>query len=175
MNRISGLEIQLAEEKNEKKIIEYQSKQTINQLSAENEVQKSEITRISREKDILHEKIRDIEEKIENEKKTLVLHKKESSTIIQNLEKNLRDSKIIMNDLEAKILHFKSVELENQFTTQNLNNSIEMMKIEHIAIVDGLKKEAQYSSSELERLYVEKLEKIKENTREALSKVNKHI
>ena len=48
--RLSALEIELAEEKNVRKINEYEGKQTLSELSIEFEVQRSELTRIVREK-----------------------------------------------------------------------------------------------------------------------------
>ena len=56
--RLSALEIELAEEKNVRKINEYEGKQTLSELSIEFEVQRSELTRIVREKRCSSRKIK---------------------------------------------------------------------------------------------------------------------
>ena len=172
--RLSALEIELAEEKNARKVFEYESKQTVSELSTELEVQRSELTRITREKDVLHEKVRDFEGKYENEKRTLVQNRKETSATILNLDKTIKEYKNNIIDLEARILQAKKNELENQFASQMLVANMDSQKIEKAAMIEAMQRETQSRASELEKMYVDKLEKIKENTRDALDKVRKN-
>ena len=172
--RLSALEIELAEEKNARKVFEYESKQTVSELSTELEVQRSELTRITREKDVLHEKVRDFEGKYENEKRTLVQNRKETSATILNLDKTIKEYKNNIIDLEARILQAKKNELENQFAAQMLVANMDSQKIEKAAMIEAMQRETQSRASELEKMYVDKLEKIKENTRDALDKVRKN-
>ena len=169
--RLSGLEIELAEEKNSRKIVEYQSKQAVEELSAEFEVQRSELTRITREKDVLHEKVRDLEGRYDGDKKLAATYRKEATTANSILEKKVKEMKAKISDFEAKVLHAKSVELDHQFAAQMLKSNMDSLKAENIATADALKRESLQKATDLEKMFIEKLERIKESTREALEKV----
>lgn len=169
--RLSGLEIELAEEKNSRKIVEYQSKQAVEELTAEFEVQRSELTRITREKDVLHEKVRDLEGRYDGDKKLAATYRKEATTANGILEKKVKEMKAKISDFEAKILHAKSVELDYQFAAQMLKSNMDSLKAENIATADALKRESLQKATDLEKMFIEKLERIKESTREALEKV----
>ena len=169
--RLSGLEIELAEEKNSRKIVEYQSKQSVEELSAEFEVQRSELTRITREKDVLHEKVRDLEGRYDGDKKLAATYRKEATTANSILEKKVKEMKAKISDFEAKVLHAKSVELDHQFAAQMLKSNMDSLKAENIATADALKRESLQKATDLEKMFIEKLERIKESTREALEKV----
>ena len=169
--RLAALEIELAEEKNTKKIVEYQAKQAMTELTAEFEVQRSELTRISREKDVLHEKVRDIEGKYEMDKKQFAIFKKESTATISSLEKVAKDFRLKITESEAKILDAKSTELDNIFASQMQKAANESLRNEQSATIESLKRESHQRAADLEKVYVEKLGRIKENTREALEKV----
>jgi hypothetical protein len=169
--RLAALEIELAEEKNVKKVAEYQSKSVIAELTAEFEVQRSELTRILREKDVLHEKVRDLETKYDTDKKQSTTYRKETTGTIATLERTVREMKMRIADYEAKIIVAKSTELDSQFAAQMLKASAESLKAEQTAAVEALKRESYLKVTDLEKTYVDKLERIKENTREALEKV----
>lgn len=169
--RLSGLEIELAEEKNSRKIVEYQSKQAVEELTAEFEVQRSELTRITREKEVLHEKVRDLEGRYEGDKKLAATYRKEVTTTNSILEKKVKEMKVKISDYEAKILHAKSVELDHQFAAQMLKSNMDSLKAESVATADALKRESLQKATDLEKMFIEKLERIKESTREALEKV----
>lgn len=169
--RLSALEIELVEERNVRKVAEYQTKQEYTELSAEFEVQKSELTRITREKDVLHEKVRVLESKYESEKSTLLQYRKESTSTIVTMDKTIKEYKIKIAELEARILQAKAAELDNQFASQMLLANMDSQKAEQSAIVEAMRRETQVKAGDLEKLYVDKLEKIKENTRDALEKV----
>lgn len=169
--RISALEVELAEEKNVRKINEYGGKQTLSELTIEFEVQRSELTRIVREKDALHEKFRDVDGKYEAEKKQLIHYRKETTANIVAMDKTIKENKLKMAELEGRILKIRSVELDNQYKSQMLLTNIETLKKEQLATVDAMRKDTQMREANMEKTYVEKLEKIKENTREALDKV----
>ena len=169
--RLSGLEIELAEEKNSRKIVEYQSKQAVEELSAEFEVQRSELTRITREKDVLHEKVRDLEGRYDGDKKLAATYRKEAIIANSILEKKVKEMKAKISDFEAKILHAKSVELDYQFAAQMLRSNMDSLKAENIATADALKRESLQKATDLEKMFIEKLERIKESTREAVEKV----
>lgn len=169
--RLSGLEIELAEEKNSRKIVEYQSKQAVEELTAEFEVQRSELTRITREKEVLHEKVRDLEGRYEGDKKLAATYRKEVTTTNSILEKKVKEMKVKISDFEAKILHAKSVELDHQFAAQMLKSNMDSLKAENVATADALKRESLQKATELEKTFIEKLQRIKESTREALEKV----
>ena len=169
--RLSGLEIELAEEKNSRKIVEYQSKQAVEELSAEFEVQRSEVTRITREKDVLHEKVRDLESRYEGDKKLSVTYRKETTLTNSALEKKVKEMKVKISEFEAKILHAKSVELDHHYAVQILKANIESLKAENVTSVDTLKRESLQKATDLEKTFIDKLERIKDNTREALEKV----
>lgn len=170
--RLASIEIELAEEKNSKKIIEYQSKQAMTELTAEFEVQRSELARILREKDVLHEKVRDIDGKYEIDKKQSAIFKKESAATINSLEKTVRDFRVKITESEAKILNAKSTELDSIFASQVQKAANENLRSEQCATIAALKRDSNQKAADLERVYVEKLERIKENTRDALEKVN---
>lgn len=169
---MAALEIELAEEKNVKKVAEYQSKSVIGELTAEFEVQRSELTRILREKDVLHEKVRDLETKYDTDKKQSTSYRKETTGTISTLERTVREMKLRIADYEAKIIVAKSTELDSQFAAQMLKASAESQKAEQTAAVEALKRESYLKVTDLEKIYVDKLERIKENTREALEKVS---
>jgi hypothetical protein len=169
--RLAALEIELAEERNVKKVAEYQSKSVIAELTAEFEVQRSELTRILREKDVLHEKVRDLETKYDTDKKQSTTYRKETTGTISALERTIREMKMRIADYEAKMIVAKSTELDNQFAAQMLKASAESLKAEQTAAVEALKRESYLKVTDLEKTYVDKLERIKENTRDALDKV----
>jgi hypothetical protein len=169
--RLAGLEIELAEEKNSRKVAEYQSKQAAEELSAEFEVQRSELTRITREKDVLHEKVRDLEGRYENDRKLAATYRKEATATNSILEKKVREMKVKISEFEAKILHAKSVELDHQFAAQMLKANVESLKADNVATADALKRDSLKRAADLEKTFIEKLERIKENTRDALEKV----
>ena len=169
--RLSALEIELAEEKNVRKINEYEGKQTLSELSIEFEVQRSELTRIVREKDVLHERLRDVEGKYEVDKKQFIQYRKDTAASILAMDKTVKEYKINVAELEGRILKAKSIELDNQYKSQIMLSNMDSLKSEQSALIDAIKKESQIRATDMEKLYVEKLEKIKENTREALDKV----
>ena len=169
--RLSALEIELAEEKNVRKINEYEGKQTLSELSIEFEVQRSELTRIVREKDVLHERLRDVEGKYEVDKKQFIQYRKDTAASILAMDKTIKEYKINVAELEGRILKAKSIELDNQYKSQIMLSNMDALKSEQSALIDAIKKESQIRATDMEKLYVEKLEKIKENTREALDKV----
>ena len=169
--RLSALEIELAEEKNVRKINEYEGKQTLSELSIEFEVQRSELTRIVREKDVLHERLRDVEGKYEVDKKQFIQYRKDTAASILAMDKTVKEYKINVAELEGRILKAKSIELDNQYKSQIMLSNMDSLKSEQSALIDAIKKESQIRATDMEKLYVEKLEKIKENTRETLDKV----
>ena len=170
--RLAGLEIELAEEKNSRKIAEYHSKQSAEELSAEFEVQRSELTRITREKDVLHEKVRDLEGRYESDRKLAATYRKEATATNNILEKQVKEMKVKISEFEAKILHAKSVELDHQFAAQMLKANVESLKADNAATADALERDSHKRAADLEKTFIEKLERIKENTREALEKVS---
>ena len=169
--RLSVLEIELAEEKNVRKINEYEGKQTLSELSIEFEVQRSELTRIVREKDVLHERLRDVEGKYESDKKQSIQYRKDTAATILTMDKTVKEYKINVAELEGRILKAKSIDLDNQYKSQIMVSNMDALKTEQSAFIDAIKKESQIRATDMEKLYIEKLEKIKENAREALDKV----
>eukprot|EP00596_Hydrurales_sp_CCMP1899_P010018 CAMPEP_0119034002 /NCGR_PEP_ID=MMETSP1177-20130426/1063_1 /TAXON_ID=2985 /ORGANISM="Ochromonas sp, Strain CCMP1899" /LENGTH=574 /DNA_ID=CAMNT_0006991171 /DNA_START=128 /DNA_END=1852 /DNA_ORIENTATION=+ len=171
--RLSVVEIELAEEKSSKKVNEYQSKQVVDELGVELEVQRSEGARLQREKEIIHQKLRDLEMRGTEDKKASSITRKENIICIGNMDKIVKESKIRINELEAKVFKAKSADLENQYLSQSLQGNISTLKSEQSALIEIMRSEMKIKLNDMEKLYIEKLEKIKENTREALDKERK--
>ena len=122
-------------------------------------------------KDVLHERLRDVEGKYEVDKKQFIQYRKDTAASILAMDKTVKEYKINVAELEGRILKAKSIELDNQYKSQIMLSNMDSLKSEQSALIDAIKKESQIRATDMEKLYVEKLEKIKENTRETLDKV----
>ena len=87
------------------------------------------------------------------------------------MDKTAKEYKINVAELEGRILKAKSIDLDNQYKSQIMVSNMDALKTEQSAFIDAIKKESQIRATDMEKLYIEKLEKIKENAREALDKV----
>jgi hypothetical protein len=171
--RIANLEMELAEEKALRKTAEYQSRQTVEDLTTDVEVQRSELSRLQREKDVLHDKLREHEHKLESEKKAGVVYRREAGAKLQAAEHALKDLRQRAMDLEGRLLKSKSTDLDHQYTQQALQAKLDAAQAEHAALLEAVKAEAALRVSELDRTYAEKLELIKDRSREAVEKQRK--
>ena len=171
--RIAHLEMELAEEKALRKTAEYQSRQTTEDLTTDVEVQRSELARLQREKDVLHDRLREMESKLESEKKAGVLHRREAGAKLQASDHALTDLRQRAMDLEGRLLKSKSADLDHQYTQQALQAKLDAAVAEHAALLEAVKAEAALRVSEMDRTYAEKLEQIKQRSREEIEKQKK--
>ena len=171
--RIANLEMELAEEKSLRKTAEYTARQMVEDLTTDVEVQRSELSRLQREKDVLHDKLRDYESKLDSEKKSSGVYKRDAGAKLTAADHALKDLRTRVMELENKLLKAKSSELDHQYTQQALQAKLESSQAEHVALLEAVKAEAALRVSELDRTYADKLEKVKINGRDAVEKERK--
>jgi chromosome segregation ATPase len=171
--KLAAAELQLAEEKMTSKTAELKNKKEQEEIEAELDVLKSELARISREKDVLHEKVRELEGKLDGEKRATASIRRESTTMVRALEATVKELKYKVTDLEAKNLHAKTAEIDLQYSLQTVQGKLDGIQAENSAVIEALKNEARQRALEQDKLYAEKLEKIKENSRAVIEKEKK--
>ena len=168
--RIAILEVELADERSMRKTQEYQMKRSIDDITIECDIQKSEFSRIQREKDILHDKLREHDSKFDMEKKSNAVYKKDMTSKLSTAETVIKDLRAKIAELDGKLLRAKALELDHQFAMQGLQGKLEASQAEQTALVEAMQKESQIRLQVIEQTFVSKVEKVKENSRQLMEK-----
>jgi chromosome segregation ATPase len=171
--KLSSVELQLAEERKASTQSEINSKQAHEELTAEVEVIKSELSRITREKEVLHEKVRDLEAKLEGEKRQVVSIRRESDTIMKNLQGTIKELKYKASDLQDKNSHSIKIEQELKDNLRAAHEKLSASEAESHRKIESLEKERQKDLDDAARVYMEKIKELKENFKGELEKQKK--
>lgn len=140
--RITNLELELVEERNARRKMEVDKIARTQHENAEIEVLRSEVARLKREKEIIHEKLRESDRIVEDEKREANTIKRDALTKVSLVEQSLQVTKTSMKELESK---YASAQVEiNQVMKEKDHNA---------ALIEALQKESAARMSALERMF----------------------
>ena len=164
--RIDTLELSALECIEAKKLSDSQHAQTLDQYQAESNSLRSDVSRLQREKEILHGQLRSLEQKFAAEKQRGV----ENSRAAEELQRSL---KIRMKSFEAERNAVAKKLVKSQHALDDLQENMEKLKISHEKTLETIQREDEQRYEELGKTYRHKLEDMKSKVKKAVHRERK--
>ena len=164
--RIDTLELSTLEAGEAKKLHDSQQTQVLDQYQTEASSLRSDVTRLQREKEILHGQLRSVEQKYASEKQRGVESKRSSEELQRTL-------KVRMKTLEAERNAVAKKLLTSQHSIQDMQTQQEQMQRTHEKHLDTVQREDEQRFEELGKTYRHKLEDMKGKVKKAVHRERK--
>lgn len=174
--KYSTIELECMETKQNSRLLEEQISILQEQSSLEKDSLLSEVSRIKKEKDILHAKIRELDTGLENSRKKMLSLQNENFNKITFLEKKIRDVNAHLTNYEIKNenLNQRNNELEKEkLNLQDSNHRLELSNRELNNRIESLRKDFQMQLEAITPAFQERAEELREQFKEAMSKERK--
>lgn len=164
--RIDTLELSTLEAAEEKKLHDSQHAQAVDQYHTESSALRSDVSRLQREKEILHGQLRSVEQKLASEKQRGVESKRTSEEIQRTLKTRMKTLEAERNAVSKKLLHA-------QHSVEDLNTQMEQLKVSHEKHLESVQREDEQRYEELGKAYRHKLEDMKGKVKKAVHRERK--
>jgi len=164
--RADALELEALELRESARATESHHSHTIDQHLAENDRLRSEVSRLQREKEILHTQLRDVEQKYTTEKQRI-------GDIRRAADEAQRLLKSKINTLESEIHTIEKKYVATREKLRSAEESREKLRIECERQVECVQQEGERRYEELGRTYRAKLEDMKNKVKKAVHKERK--
>lgn len=164
--RIDTLELSALEAIEAKKLHDSQHNQALDQYQTETSGLRSDVTRLQREKEILHGQLRSLEQKFASEKQRGV----ESKRISEEIQRTL---KIRMKTMEAERNAVTKKLMKSHHTVDDLQLTMEKLKASHEKHIEAIQREDEQRYEDLGKTYRSKLEDMKSKVKKAVHRERK--
>lgn len=164
--RIDSLELSSLEASEAKKLHDSQHAQALDQYHTDTSSLRSDVTRLQREKEILHGQLRSVEQKFASEKQRGVESKRTSEEIQRTL-------KVRMKTLEAERNAITKKLVTAQHSVQDMNTQLEQLQRSHEKQLENVQREDEQRFEELGKTYRHKLEDMKGRVKKAVHRERK--
>jgi chromosome segregation ATPase len=171
--KYNASELELADERNEMKMLEVQRQKLYEKIEIENEVHRSEIDQLKREKGKLHDRLREMDNKMDEEKRRYGVLKREANVKLSLLQDAVRDSRTKQMEAEKTLTTAQKAEANVQTTLKVLQEKLNHAAVEHSNELSSTRKELQERILRLGGEYTDKLEEVKRNAKTLISKEKK--
>jgi chromosome segregation ATPase len=164
--RIDSLELNALESIEAKKLHDSQHAQALDQYQTETGGLRSDVTRLQREKEILHGQLRSVEQKYASEKQRGVESKRAAEEIQRTLKIRMKTLEAERNAVAKKLLH-------SQHQVEDMQENLEKLKVSHEKSLDSMQREDEQRYEELGKTYRHKLEDMKSKVKKAVHRERK--
>lgn len=164
--KIDSLELTVLESAESKKIRESQHSQSIDRYQTEASGLRSDISRLQREKEILHSQLRSIEHKNTSLKQKIAENKRAAEETERLMKLRLKSIESEKNAAEKKI---SKIQHELNDAHENLEN----MKVAHEKTLESIQREDEQKYEELGKAYRQKLSEMKSKVKKAVNRERK--
>lgn len=165
-SKTDSLEIELAESNLRTKSVEMKVLQSQDQFHKDLGILKSDNFRLQKEKDLVNEKLRTVEIRLEETSKTFGKSEKEWLNKLHSSEDVINSQRERLSELQIAL----------ERTTKQMNETTETMHAAnlraetHSTQLDNLKREAKGKHDELSKTYKEKLSQLKQTFKQTIEK-----
>lgn len=137
--KIHALELQQADAERAVRVADENRSAALEHSSVESEVLRSEVARYKREKETLHDKLRELEHVVEGERRKVTALKREQSSRKEYFDVDLRAERARIAALEAELTMAKIREAE----LSSHKGEVERKVADQAAVIEGLQQEAR--------------------------------
>lgn len=164
--RCDALEVELLETREAHKVSESQHAQIIDQYISESDRLKSELSRLQREKDVLHSQLRGVEQKVTTEKQRASELRRASEEAQRSLKSRISAIEAEHRSTETKLASSKEL-------VRTLDEKNRALQLDFNRQMDSLQAESEQRYEDLGKTYRAKLEEMKSKVKKAVSKERK--
>ena len=164
--RVDALEIEALEHREAHKQTESKHAQAIEQYVAESDRLRSEVSRLQREKEVLHNQLREAEQKCTTEKQRIAEIRRAS-------DESIRLLKVRISTLETEHHNMESKMTTSRELIRSVEESKKKMQAEFDRQMENIQLEGERRYEELGRIYRSKLEDMKAKVKKAVHRERK--
>lgn len=167
-SKASALEVELADACNVARSAESQKQKLQDHLESELGASQAELSRLKREKDVLHSRTRELETKVDEERRKSVLSRREVSVKISSLQEALKASKVKMDETETELFQSQRNEKELRAELRALQNQAVKQGTDHAHLAESLQDELNRRVASVEAHCRDALETAKRKCKAAI-------
>ena len=171
--RCASVEVELADTLSKCRAYDSQKQQLVEMTAAEIDTLKSEVARVKREKDVLHDRVREFEHSSEAERRKTQSIRRDLSSKVETVDTALKEITSRANSLETQLVASKSRETDLQSATISAQVESERRTVEQALLIEAIQKEAHFRLDSLKTDFKERLDSVKQKLKAALLKEKK--
>lgn len=173
MKKCSSLEVELMDERNSNRSSHVQHVKYQEKAEVEIEYLQSEIARLKREKDALHDRVREVEARVDVEKRKGLHTRKDASAKAVALHDAMTKARKRIEELESALAASVRLEATLRAEARTTQSKLDKDVHDHEGLVKAMQEELRSRMERLEREYRERLEGLKAKCKQAVTKEKK--